>query len=1278
MLHLDRVMQEQEQDSDAANEEELLTLASGDFDIDLDVNVEVDVDADVYIPLDAHSGEEETLEQKEDINSDGDAVADIVTVDLEPPSTLSDTEDERVETQVTGVTNNVTHEEAEEVHSSTIHNDEEVEVSAEATTQQQQQQEQQEQQQDQSTSADDTTSTDDTTSSDDSALDQILNNNNDNDNDENNEISNENENNENAVDDNNVGSGDGGSEIKDRGSEKNPSTDSDASRVDASRVGGITDTDTGTVAGVESTVQLGQDAVTDVEMDENHDALLVNTPTEDTDTQESMALTSDDELKTEATLDSAVLSIEDIDNANTAASISTNGNDIAGVSDTSMTGENKETFQETTRDNLVDHISVIEDEINTLDFAKANDDGVITPEYQLDGDTGEVTETKDSAVSSDGQEEGTYRDDDTHLFNAQDIGAEKDSILRRKEEEKQNIMVSDQKGSKDSITVSQEEVDLPKHPEDDSVVIGETTTSRSSSSSSSTSLSMETHTQDLSLQSEETVHETENSCGPIGELDSSLNNIKDRNSDTNDQNDYDADPFVSNHDVQTEAKYTSDTNMEGCLSEDVCDKAETETGSVLNSGIQENVSSKDGVGSGDTVIPLTTTSTSFVAAKHEHVDKEQRLAVSDDDVEDKSDLVHTSLSKSVQEECAPRQGTMMTSEDITDVEINEDDRKKDIDNDTMKSKSDQKITALDEEGSNPGGRTENTTRLKPEEGSDTSTSQLNQEPVTSTPSSDAGTLLLEATSADGLATETEDETKGHATVGESTDVKKPVVEQAERISINGVAKEGGVDNASVSDEKDTKSKTDGEGDEDEDGNGANASSEQSDLNMKNNANTTDSAISSTNNTTEVTNSASPSALTTDSPPGVDSIAPSPAPQAPSPPTSQPIFSAAKEFLNIDSLSKRKDNGVEDNENSDHMDSLKEDFNISNTTTNVSSVTTGALDDGAAFPLNGTAVLSGNALKKNTETSGDQTADSDSVLSSNNESGPASTDVNSTVSSAISKLPDQEGNSANTTSIDSTSDVFVNVSAVSQYANNSNGSDDASSTLSTEVTAASANENSDSGTKVNAPKAVEQASHVNSTGNNTPSVSLQDNASSSTLDSSTPSQDTTLSASTASVSVTAAVNNTNTDITHTTPASNTTVPSTGSLPTNASTNTIANTSTNTTSNVPQSYNSSEGVGQEGSTPSFISSRIRSTATCLDALKFADFQAKMKAKLDTAGSNAAGAAGSGAAGAAVGNLPLGSGGSLPPGGSPDVFRSLMQKIISLEQKSRIFELYTAQVC
>ena len=78
----------------------------------------------------------------------------------------------------------------------------------------------------------------------------------------------------------------------------------------------------------------------------------------------------------------------------------------------------------------------------------------------------------------------------------------------------------------------------------------------------------------------------------------------------------------------------------------------------------------------------------------------------------------------------------------------------------------------------------------------------------------------------------------------------------------------------------------------------------------------------------------------------------------------------------------------------------------------------------------------------------------------------------------------------------------------------------------------------------------------------------------------------------------------------------------------------------------------------------SPRIRSLSTCLESLKFAEFQAKMRAKFDTSGNG-------------VGNVGMGGSASMPSIGNSDVFRTLMQKIISLEQNSRIFELYTVQV-
>ena len=90
-----------------------------------------------------------------------------------------------------------------------------------------------------------------------------------------------------------------------------------------------------------------------------------------------------------------------------------------------------------------------------------------------------------------------------------------------------------------------------------------------------------------------------------------------------------------------------------------------------------------------------------------------------------------------------------------------------------------------------------------------------------------------------------------------------------------------------------------------------------------------------------------------------------------------------------------------------------------------------------------------------------------------------------------------------------------------------------------------------------------------------------------------------------------------------------------------------------------------VNSSGTTSS-VTAKLRSTAACLDALKFSEFQAKMKAKLYSAG----GSSGS------ANSVPL-AGGIPPIGNSPDVFRSLMQKIISLEQNSRIFELYTVQI-
>ena len=69
------------------------------------------------------------------------------------------------------------------------------------------------------------------------------------------------------------------------------------------------------------------------------------------------------------------------------------------------------------------------------------------------------------------------------------------------------------------------------------------------------------------------------------------------------------------------------------------------------------------------------------------------------------------------------------------------------------------------------------------------------------------------------------------------------------------------------------------------------------------------------------------------------------------------------------------------------------------------------------------------------------------------------------------------------------------------------------------------------------------------------------------------------------------------------------------------------------------------------------------TCIDSLKFTDFQAKMQAKLA-------------AAQAARGDSDGGKSGSLPPG-QDSVFRLLMQKIKSLEMKNAIVDLYMAQV-
>ena len=95
--------------------------------------------------------------------------------------------------------------------------------------------------------------------------------------------------------------------------------------------------------------------------------------------------------------------------------------------------------------------------------------------------------------------------------------------------------------------------------------------------------------------------------------------------------------------------------------------------------------------------------------------------------------------------------------------------------------------------------------------------------------------------------------------------------------------------------------------------------------------------------------------------------------------------------------------------------------------------------------------------------------------------------------------------------------------------------------------------------------------------------------------------------------------------------------------------------------------------DSSSTSNISTRIRSAAECLNALKFSDFQARMRAKFDTAGGSQQQNNVSGNSNNSNSN----NNGPLMPPNSPDVFRSLMQKIISLEQNSRILELYTVQV-
>jgi hypothetical protein len=414
--------------------------------------------------------------------------------------------------------------------------------------------------------------------------------------------------------------------------------------------------------------------------------------------------------------------------------------------------------------------------------------------------------------------------------------------------------------------------------------------------------------------------------------------------------------------------------------------------------------------------------------------------------------------------------------------------------------------------------------------------------------------------------------------------------------------------------------------------------------------TSTSGNTTTNATTSTTtaDSLDKIPLNTDSVDDSVVLVPSPSPsqhiEPPPVPTSQPIFSAAKEFL------KGKNNHIE----------AANDTNSSNTTLNTTSLVNSNasiknVSDGNNASVNANDVISDDVLRNSTTGFADNNSDID-IDSANNTAFRAVLDENDAISS---NAPTSE-NKWNTKASASASTLTTLVHNIT----NANSSATESTNTSLPLSAAIDVNNGTNGTGANMSEfpGTESGEEVKR-GINTPRVS-------------------TISSPNATQPITSVLPNT----TSTSTSSATVNPSQSNVSSSSSSSSSGGAgsgsgpSPTTTQDGSKEGGAGAGAGGGGAGGGLITTRLRSTAACLDALKFSDFQAKMKAKLNTTNTaaNANGSTGAGG-GAGVGgsSMPLGSGGMPPIGNSPDVFRSLMQKIISLEQNSRIFELYTAQV-